>query len=453
MKLAVLTGVQKCRYIPPSELAKYDIIITTYTTLSTELNYVDLPHCSSADSRQFRNPKRYLTIPSPLLSVHWWRICLDEAQMVEGSTTKVAMMALRLKSTHRWCVTGTPLNKGLEDLFGLIAFLEVPWLSLEFWWNELVTKVFYQKKASELVYELFGQLVWRTCKTDVLDQLGIPKQSEVLHWTAFSPLETHFYKRQYETCSNKILEKINDSKHSSNIYEDISTTKLAQLDRNTLKCLLQPFLMLRQACVHPQMVKGNWISLNKLKSTLTMEDLLDQLIRKSALQCTEDNRLIVSSFNALAGLYLLKEDYKEAAAMYREVLQQERKYQDKFRTDKLQMIHTLENLADLLDLNIAGIGFTLRDDSLRSEANELKRSYLESYASEVESARTAVQPFTKTILEINSQLSTRTESWWVSALTRAARMSKDDTLLERIKDELSEKSTKRKNNVGSIANQ
>jgi len=34
--------------------------------------------------------------------------------MVESSSTKMAMMALTLKAVHRWCVTGTPINKGLD---------------------------------------------------------------------------------------------------------------------------------------------------------------------------------------------------------------------------------------------------------------------------------------------------------------------------------------------------
>jgi len=104
-------------YIPPAKLAEYDIIITTYTVLSKELNYVDLPHCNSEDGRRFRNAKRFLSLPSPLPCVLYWRVCLDEAQMVEGINTKMSLMAQRLQAIHRWCVTGTPMNKGLQGSF------------------------------------------------------------------------------------------------------------------------------------------------------------------------------------------------------------------------------------------------------------------------------------------------------------------------------------------------
>ena len=39
----------------------------------------------------------------------------------------------------RWCVTGTPISRGLEDLFGLFAFLRVsPWGDSRAWWNKAV---------------------------------------------------------------------------------------------------------------------------------------------------------------------------------------------------------------------------------------------------------------------------------------------------------------------------
>lgn len=107
-------GVNHHGYLPPAKLGEYDIVITTYNVLASELNYVDLPHTNSEDGRRFRNPKRFMTIPSSLPCVFWWRICLDEAQMVEGINTKMSLMAQRLPAVHRWGITGTPLNKGLQ---------------------------------------------------------------------------------------------------------------------------------------------------------------------------------------------------------------------------------------------------------------------------------------------------------------------------------------------------
>nr|GEY65528.1 E3 ubiquitin-protein ligase SHPRH [Tanacetum cinerariifolium] len=41
-----------------------------------------------------RYQKRYPVIPTLLTRIFWWRICLDEAQMVESNTTAATEMAM-----------------------------------------------------------------------------------------------------------------------------------------------------------------------------------------------------------------------------------------------------------------------------------------------------------------------------------------------------------------------
>lgn len=93
----VYQGVKRHGFIQPHILAEQDVVITTYDVLRTELNYVDIPHSNSKDGRRFRNQKRYMAVPSPLVAVEWWRICLDEAQMVECTTAKVIQSVSCLK--------------------------------------------------------------------------------------------------------------------------------------------------------------------------------------------------------------------------------------------------------------------------------------------------------------------------------------------------------------------
>ncbi len=61
---------------------------------------------------------------APLGLCSWWRVVLDEAQMVGTGLSSVAVMAGRLHSTHRWAVTGTPIGPGgLDDIQGLLRVL------------------------------------------------------------------------------------------------------------------------------------------------------------------------------------------------------------------------------------------------------------------------------------------------------------------------------------------
>lgn len=81
---------------------------------------------------------RYPVVPTLLTRVLWWRICLDEAQMVENNVVAAAEMALRLRATHRWCITGTPIQRKLDDLYGLLKFLKASPFDISRWWAEVI---------------------------------------------------------------------------------------------------------------------------------------------------------------------------------------------------------------------------------------------------------------------------------------------------------------------------
>lgn len=80
------------------ELAQLDVCITTYEVLASELDHV----FAFETMRQLRRPQRYLNVPSPLQCIKWWRVCLDEAQLVHSTQTKCAAMANRLAAVNRW---------------------------------------------------------------------------------------------------------------------------------------------------------------------------------------------------------------------------------------------------------------------------------------------------------------------------------------------------------------
>ena len=78
--------------------------------------------------------------------------------MCEGSTALVLSPSSRARSlfddayTHfslfaslrfRWCVSGTPIGRGrLDDLFGLVHFLDVQPFSNERWWRHAIANPF-----------------------------------------------------------------------------------------------------------------------------------------------------------------------------------------------------------------------------------------------------------------------------------------------------------------------
>ena len=61
---------------------------------------------------------------SPLLATLWHRVILDEAHRIKSRTTSTCQAALQLKAQKRWCVSGTPLQNRIGELFSLIRFTQ-----------------------------------------------------------------------------------------------------------------------------------------------------------------------------------------------------------------------------------------------------------------------------------------------------------------------------------------
>ncbi|KFQ07679.1 E3 ubiquitin-protein ligase SHPRH, partial [Haliaeetus albicilla] len=422
LRVLVYQGVKKHGFLQPHMLAEQEVVITTYDVLRSELNYVDIPHSNSEDGRRFRNQKRYMAIPSPLVAVEWWRICLDEAQMVECTTAKAAEMALRLSGINRWCVSGTPVQRGLEDLYGLVLFLGVDPYWVKHWWDQLLYRPYCRKNPRPL-YSLIARIMWRSAKKDVIDQIQIPPQTENVHWLHFSPVERHFYHRQHEVCCQDALAKL----------RKISdwTLKLSSLDRRTVTSILYPLLRLRQACCHPQAVRGEFLPLQK--STMTMEELLTSLQKKCRTECEEAHRQLVCALNGLAGIHIIKGEYALAAELYREVLRSSEEHKEKLKTDSLQRLHSTHNLMELLSAKHPGIPPTLRDSQLAEEAEQLRQHYMSKSNAEVAEAHQALQPVLQTIRELQRKAGS---PWWLDVIQTAIQYAIDEELAQRVQNEI-----------------
>ncbi|XP_055288885.1 E3 ubiquitin-protein ligase SHPRH isoform X3 [Moschus berezovskii] len=424
LRVLVYQGVKKDGFLQPHFLAEQDIVIITYDVLRSELNYVDIPHSNSEDGRRLRNQKRYMAIPSPLVAVEWWRICLDEAQMVECPAVKAAEMAQRLSGINRWCISGTPVQRGLEDLFGLVVFLGVEPYCVRHWWVRLLYRP-YCKKNPLFLYSFIAKIMWRSAKKDVIDQIQIPPQTEETHWLHFSPVERHFYHRQHEVCCQDAvvkLRKISDW-----------ALKLSSLDRRTVTSILYPLLRLRQACCHPQAVRGEFLPLQK--STMTMEELLTSLQKKCGTECEEAHRQLVCALNGLAGIHIIKGEYALAAELYREVLRSSEEHKEKLKTDSLQRLHATHNLMELLTAKHPGIPPTLRDGRLEEEAKQLREHYMSKCNTEVAEAQQALLPVQQIIRDLQRKIHSNSP-WWLNVIHRAIEFGIEEELAQRVRNEI-----------------
>jgi hypothetical protein len=88
-----------------------EIVLTTYSVLASE--YV--PNNKDTDE----------VVPSPLHSVRWQRVVLDEAHVIANRHTLQSRAVLALHASARWVVTGTPIQNKIEDVFPMLSFLRV----------------------------------------------------------------------------------------------------------------------------------------------------------------------------------------------------------------------------------------------------------------------------------------------------------------------------------------
>ena len=116
---------------------------------------------------------------SPLAQLGFWRIILDEAQVVSNSASAAAVMASTLWRRHAWVVTGTPVNARLSELQGLLAFLDARPFADAAVFNALVLSAFEKRGDTSALLRmrtLLAAHLLRRTKSDphVAQQLQIP---------------------------------------------------------------------------------------------------------------------------------------------------------------------------------------------------------------------------------------------------------------------------------------
>lgn len=318
--------------IHPKRLADADVVLMTFDALMGDLGhsndnpFVDCKNGSKG--RSLRRRKIYRVVPSPLLSVDWWRVCLDEAQRVETPTAASAKMALKLQAQHRWCVSGTPVGRGkLEDLYGLLLFLRFKPFSEKSWFAACFKSGHHgvDGRIQHLLHDIF----WRSTKAsaEVKAQMGVPEQIEKKVFLEFSSIERHFYNRQLE--------------ETLNIAGDLQRTGTGKSYKSTrqLENLSMQLHKLRAACCHPQVGSSGLAAArakrrkgfaqlqgslsgesknNGYSRILTMDQILDRLIDDAKLKCEEAQRLCLMHNNAMAALAKLKVGAKARGVTFAE---------------------------------------------------------------------------------------------------------------------------------------
>ncbi|KAL6706907.1 hypothetical protein ACN47E_005050 [Coniothyrium glycines] len=238
-------------------LMRYDVVLTTYQVLSKEIH-----HATPPPDRSFRHGKRHERRNSPLVSISWWRVCLDEAQMVESGVSQAATVARIIPRCNAWAVTGTPLRKDVQDLRGLLIFLRCDaFANSKIVWDRL-------DKAS--FRAIFGQLALRHTKTKIRKELEIPAQKRVVITVPFTAIEEqHYTELMRQMCDACWLTP-----------EGIPTEESRDVDDPEVVERMREWLVrLRQTCLHANVGRKNRKALGAKNGALrTVHEVLEVMI-------------------------------------------------------------------------------------------------------------------------------------------------------------------------------
>lgn len=220
-------------------LTQFDIVLTTYATLATEF---------PSQGKQAKGKKADLEQPiphekkGPILQVPWYRVILDEAQTIKDRTTRTARAAFCLQAERHWCVTGTPIQNKLDDLFSLLHFLRVRPYGEHNWWNQIIMKPIRNRdeRGFTRLQTILQTIMLRRTKDQLINNqpiVALPPRNVAMHVCEFTEQEREFYKQLWDSSKSKFDELFSNGTVLNNYAH-----------------ILEILLRLRQACDHPQLV-------------------------------------------------------------------------------------------------------------------------------------------------------------------------------------------------------
>jgi len=262
----------------------------------------------------------------------WSFVILDEAQTVKNPRTKAARALRRLKSSHRLCLTGTPLENHLGELWSLFDFVMPGFLGSEEQFKRLyrtpVEKHGDEDCRRRLVCRIAPFLLRRT-KAEV--EKDLPAKTEIVRTVELYPNQAPLYESIRVTMEAKVREAV--------AAKGLARSQIAILDA---------LLKLRQVCCHPQLVK-----LSKARNLPSAKlDLLLQMLP----ELLEEGRriLLFSQFTGMLGL--IEKELERKKIAYAKLTGQTRK-----RDEAIERFKSGEANLFLISLKAGGVGLNLTE--------------------------------------------------------------------------------------------
>lgn len=303
LKVLPLQGADRKQHF--DKISQQDIVVSTYPLLMR-------------DGEQLAQHDYHMLI-------------LDEAQNIKNPRSKAAQWVRTCHTKHRLCLTGTPMENHLGELWALYDFLMPGMLGDHKTFTRLYRKPIEQQGDTARHAALSKRLkpfMLRREKQSVAKEL--PDKTEIVRTVALSGKQRDLY----ETIRLSMHQKVQSA---------IATKGLARSHIMILEALLK----LRQVCCHPPLLKLS--SAKKIKMSAKLELLMDMLP-----EMVEEGRkiLLFSQFTSM--LAVIEEKLEDVNINYVKLTGQTRKRQtviDQFQKDDVPVF--------LISLKAGGVGLNL----------------------------------------------------------------------------------------------
>ena len=269
-ELKILTLHGKDRAEKLDEIKDADVVLTTYPLVIRDIEDLHL--------------------------VKWGLVILDEAQAIKNPTSKIMQAVCRLDAKQRLCLTGTPVENHLGELWSLFAFL-MPGLLGDYKGFTKLYRTPIEKNNDAERHQLLSRrlkpFILRRLKVDVTKEL--PPKTEIIQRVELGDDQRDLYETVRHVMDQKVLEQITE--------KGFARSQIVILDA---------LLKLRQVCCDPRLVKI--AAAHKAQSSAKLAALMEMLPT-----LIEDGRriLLFSQFTSM--LDLIKPELDLASIPYVEL--------------------------------------------------------------------------------------------------------------------------------------
>ena len=266
LKVLVLHGPRRKERF--GEIGEHDVVITTYPLLTRD-------HAT-------------------LAAQEWHVVVLDEAQAIKNPDANTSRRARDLRAQQRMCLTGTPVENHLGELWSLFAFLSPGFLGDRKQFNRHWRRPIEangDEARRELLARRIRPFVLRRTKEEVAAEL--PPKSQIVEQVEMQPAQRDVY------------ESVRLAMHER-VRKALAEQGLARSHIVILDALLK----LRQACCDPRLLK-----LPSAKATRARSAKLERLMEMLPELLEEGRRvLLFSQFTSM--LVLIEEALCEQHIAY-----------------------------------------------------------------------------------------------------------------------------------------